>query len=51
MHRLLMHRALLQRLLGRYVVGLESRNLSLRVWSGKVVLESFMPFVIDLLGV
>ena len=32
--------AILQRLLGRYVAGLEKRNLSLKMWSGRVVLEN-----------
>ena len=32
--------AILNRLLGRYVLGLEVRNLSLKVWSGRVVLEN-----------
>ena len=31
---------LLQRLLGRYVQGLEGRNLRVAVWSGRVVLEN-----------
>lgn len=31
---------LLQRLLGRYIAGLEGRNLRLQVWSGRVVLEN-----------
>ena len=32
--------AILQRLLGHYVLGLERRNLRLAVWSGRVVLEN-----------
>ena len=32
--------AVLQRLLGHYVLGLERRNLRLAVWSGRVVLEN-----------
>ena len=32
--------AILQRVLGRYVAGLEKRNLSLKMWSGRVVLEN-----------
>ena len=32
--------AVLQRVLGRYVAGLESRNLSLKMWSGRVLLEN-----------
>jgi hypothetical protein len=31
---------LLQRLLGRYITGLEGRNLRVAVWSGRVVLEN-----------
>ena len=31
---------LLQRLLGRYIAGLEGRNLRVAVWSGRVVLEN-----------
>ena len=33
---------ILQRLLGRYVQGLEGRNLRVAVWSGRVVLENLM---------
>ena len=33
---------ILQRLLGRYVQGLEARNLRVAVWSGRVVLENLM---------
>ena len=32
--------AILQRLLGRYVAGLEKGNVRLKVWSGRVVLEN-----------
>ena len=32
--------AILQRLLGRYVAGLEKGNIRLKVWSGRVVLEN-----------
>ena len=31
--------AILQRVLGRYVTGLDGRSLKLAVWSGRVVLE------------
>ncbi|KAL1503648.1 hypothetical protein AB1Y20_012122 [Prymnesium parvum] len=34
--------SVLQRLLGRYVQGLEGRNLRVAVWSGRVVLENLM---------
>lgn len=34
--------SVLQRLLGRYVQGLEGRNLRVAMWSGRVVLENLM---------
>ena len=32
--------SILQRLLGRYLLGIEGRNLRVAVWSGRVVLEN-----------